>query len=60
MNNKNKSVKRLFFDIEMFYNIVKVWRVGYNFNINYDDIIKERIIICICYKWEGDDKVYFL
>src|SRR5690606_17814725 len=52
--------KRLFYDIETSYNIVKSWRVGYNLNINPDDIIHERAIICVSYKWEGEDTVYTL
>lgn len=60
MYKKAQQVRRLFFDIETSYNIVKAWRAGYNLNINHDDIIKERAIICICYKWEGDSKVHSL
>jgi DNA polymerase elongation subunit (family B) len=58
MNKLNK--KRLFFDIETSPNIGFFWQSGYKLNIPYDNILKERAIICICYKWEGDDKVYSL
>jgi len=58
MNKINK--KRLFFDIETSPNIGFFWSAGYKLNIPYDNIIKERAIICICYKWEGEDKVYSL
>lgn len=58
MNKLNK--KRLFFDIETSPNIGFFWQSGYKLNIPYGNIIKERAIICICYKWEGDDKVYSL
>lgn len=54
------KVKRLFFDIETSYNIVKSWRIGYNLNLNPDNIIHERAIICLSYKWEGEDKVHSL
>ena len=36
------------------------WRVGQKINISHDSIIQERAIICICYKWEGEDKVHSL
>lgn len=52
--------KRLFFDIETSFNIGIFWRSGYNQTINPEDIIHERAIICVCYKWEGDDKVHYL
>lgn len=58
--NKGKKIKRLFFDIETSYNIVKSWRIGYNLNINPDDIIQERAIICVCYKWEGESTIHSL
>lgn len=52
--------RRLFFDIETSFNIVSSWRVGYKINIGPENIIKERAIICICWKWQGEDKVYSL
>ena len=52
--------KRLFYDIETSYNIVKSWRVGYNLSLQPEDIIKERAIITIAYKWEGEDDVTVL
>lgn len=58
MNKLNK--KRLFFDIETSPNIGFFWQSGYKLNVPYSNIIKERAIICICYKWEDDDKVYSL
>jgi len=57
---KVKKFKRLFFDIETSYNVVSTWRVGYKINISHDNIMKERAIICIAYKWAGDKKVYSL
>ena len=53
-------MKRLFFDIETSPNIVFCWSAGYKINIGYENILKERAIICICWKWEGDDQVYSL
>lgn len=52
--------KRLFFDIETSFNIVSCWKTGYKLNISPENIIKERAIICICYKWEGEKKVHSL
>lgn len=59
-NSNSKGFRRLFFDIETSYNIGKFWRAGYNLNINPGDIIKERAVICVSWKWEGEDKVYNL
>ena len=52
--------KRLFYDIETSYNIVKSWRIGFNINLNMEDIIQERAIITIAYKWEGEEDVTVL
>jgi DNA polymerase elongation subunit (family B) len=58
MNKINK--KRLIFDIETSPNIGFFWSAGYKLNVPYTNIIKERAIICICYKWAGEEKVYSL
>lgn len=58
--SKAKKIKRLFYDIETSYNVVKSWRVGYNLSIQPEDILQERAIITIAYKWEGDDTVTVL
>ncbi len=52
--------KRLYFDIEVSPNIGFFWTSGYKLNITTESIIKERAIICICYKWEDDKEVYAL
>lgn len=52
--------KRLFFDIETSFNVGIFWRSGYNLTIQPGDIIHERAIICICWKWEGKDEVHYL
>jgi DNA polymerase elongation subunit (family B) len=54
------KIKRLFFDIETSPNIGFFWSSGYRKTISPDNIIKERVIICICYKWEEEDKVNYL
>lgn len=60
IEEKEKSRKKLFFDIETSPNIVFSWRIGHKINITPDNIIDERAIICISYKWEGESKVHSL
>jgi len=62
MTNPNLKTKRrrLFFDIETSPNIGLFWEAGYKKNIDYSNIIQERAIICICYKWEDEKEVYSL
>lgn len=50
----------LIYDIETSPNIGWFWRAGYKLNISPDNIIKERAIICVSYKWLGEDQVYNL
>lgn len=57
---KPPKVKRLFWDIETSPNVMYSWRAGFKLNLGPDLIIKERKVICICYKWEGEDTVYSL
>jgi len=52
--------KRLFWDIETSLNIGAFWRSTWKANISHDQIIHEREVICICYKWEGEDEVHSL
>lgn len=52
--------RRLFFDIETSPNIGLFWEAGFKKNIDYSNIIKERAIICICYKWEDEREVHSL
>jgi hypothetical protein len=54
------KLKRLYFDCEVSPNIVYSWNVGYDLNIGYENILQERAIICISYKWEGSDKTHTL
>lgn len=62
-NLKARPQKRLFFDIETGYYIIKIraWQLR-NFQkyFNHEDIEKEKEIICISYKWEGEDEVHTL
>lgn len=54
------KIKRLLIDIEVSPNIGFFWQSGYKLNIGYENIIHERAIICVCYKWEGEKRVYSL
>ena len=54
------KIKRLFFDIETSPNIGLFWTAGYKQTIDPSNIIKERAIICICYKWADDEKTHYL
>lgn len=58
--SKGRKIKRLFVDIESSPNIVSSWRIGHKINLDYNSIIKERAIIVVCYKWEGDSRVHSL
>ena len=49
--------KRLFFDIETSFNVGIFWRSGYNLSIQPEDIIHERAIICVSWKWEDSEDV---
>lgn len=57
---KKTKIKRLYFDIETSPNVGLFWSAGYKQNIDYENIIKERAIICICFKWEGEKTVHSL
>lgn len=52
--------RRLFWDIETSPNVVYSWRVGRRIDLDYNNIIKERTIICICWKWEDEDHIWSL
>lgn len=52
--------KILIYDIETSPNLGWFWRAGYKLNIQPENITKERAIICVSYKWLGEDQVYNL
>jgi hypothetical protein len=56
----SQRIRRLFWDIETSPNIVFSWRCGSKIFVSHDSIIRERAIICICYKWEDKKKVHAL
>jgi len=52
--------KRLFFDIETSPCLGWFWRPSFNTNILPHQVIEDAKIICISYKWEGEDKIHNL
>jgi len=53
-------MKRLFWDIETSPNVTMSWRVGRKITLDYSNIVLERAIICIAFKWEGERRVNVL
>jgi regulator of sigma D len=53
-------IKRLFLDLETSPNICYTWRIGQKINLGHNFILKERAIICACYKWQHEKKVHFV
>jgi len=60
LNEQNRPKRVLFFDIETSPNVVFSWRIGNKINLSHSNIINERAIICVCWKWQGSDKIYSL
>lgn len=52
------AVKRLILDIEVTPNEVFSWDVGWKLDIPHINIVEERKIICIGWKWEGEKVVH--
>ena len=50
--------KRLFYDIETSFCQGHFWRPGYNQTVLPSQILKQAQIICISWKWEGEDKIH--
>jgi len=50
------KINRLYADIEVSPDIAFTWRIGYKVSLNHDNILKERAIICIGFKWEHQKK----
>src|SRR3990167_2442796 len=50
-------MKILFFDIETSPNILAAWSLYDNF-AGFQQIIKERSILCASWKWQGENKIY--
>lgn len=52
-----KGAGILFLDIETSHNIGVFFRPGKQY-VSHKQILQEAKIICVCYKWGGEDKVY--
>ena len=59
-HNPMAEFKRLFFDIETSYCTGWFWRPSFKTSISYDQVLNNSAIICICYKWEGSNKIHHL
>ena len=55
-----EKVKRLFWDIETSPNVGLFWKSGYRITIPPENVLVERAIICIAYKWEGQKTIHYL
>lgn len=60
MHTHSPKIKRLFVDIETAPNLGFFWDAGYKKTIGYENIVKERAIICVGYKWEHESEVHHL
>jgi len=56
---KQKPIKRLFFDVETSYHIVRAWRCGKQY-VRPEMLKETKKIICISYKWQYEDRVHSL
>lgn len=54
------TIRRLFFDIETSPCLGWFWRPSFKMSLNYDNVIEDAKIICICYKWNNQDTIYHL
>lgn len=57
---EKEPLKTLFYDIETSPNLVLSWQIGSRVSLGIESIVKEREIICICWKWEGENKIHSL
>jgi DNA polymerase elongation subunit (family B) len=53
-----QPTKRLFYDIETSPNLVFSWSIGNRISLGMDNIVQERKIICIGYKWEHEEETH--
>lgn len=60
MNKDKPKFKRLFWDLEVSPDLGFFWNPGPKVNISYEAIVKERAIICVAFKFEGDKKVSYI
>ena len=54
------KMRRLFWDCEFSANTVLSWRVGRKINLPHDNVIIERQVISVAWKWQDEKKVHAL
>lgn len=59
VKRSEKPIKRLFFDIETSYIVFRAWRTGKQW-VSAENIMQDKKVICICYKWQFEDEVHTL
>jgi hypothetical protein len=57
LSTVSTGIKRLFWDIETSPNVGYFWRCGWKISMPPENIVQERAMICICYKFEGSEDV---
>ncbi len=55
-----RPIRRLYYDIESAPNVGLFWKSGYKLTISPENILKERAVICISWKWFGEKKTHVL
>jgi hypothetical protein len=62
MSIKKREPKILVWDVETSPVKAWIWRTGSKINVSHDQIVdgQQTDIICICYKWHGQNKVHSL
>ena len=55
---KKTKFRRLIFDIEVSPNVGLFWGSGYRINIPPENILEERAIVCIAWKWEDEKTIH--
>jgi len=55
---KSKKPKIMFYDLETSPNVGMFWRPGHKVSLTHDNILQERRIICVAYKFQGQKKVH--
>lgn len=57
---QSQKLNRLYFDIETSPNTVLSWRLGSRIYLDHHNLLEERKIICIAYKWSSQKDPYVL
>lgn len=57
---KHFTPRRLLLDCETSPNVLYSWRVGHKISLSPDNIVSERALICIGWKWQGQKRTHCL